>query len=336
MEKETKTTLQEILYKLKLKEIATLFGAVASPLIVVYSLNRFIGFDDDTLKLILTSTISLMTILLLLILVYREITSSRKEKYANITEKHHFCFHTIRDLETFLFEIQEKSSMQEEELSREEKKNIFTVSTSGMTKILDNVAAIYSMVTGTRCRATIKTIYEKKVDGKKKLFVRTLARDSNSYEHNYKTDIKRYENDEDCIEENEDFELLYYDEISTENCFFCNDLFERRAYKTSSFKVYGEPPKDSGWFDRMRYKGWRLPYRSAIVWPIQQKTARYFNIQEKGCIGFLAVDSESRGVFKRWDLWVGAAIADALFHPLNNLFRLVGKSKSEVKENAEN
>lgn len=102
MNNETKTTSQEIISKLQLKEVSAIFGSIAAPLLIVFSLNRFIGFSDELFEIILTSTVSAGFILLLIFIVVREIMSSRKEKCANITEKHHFCFHTTRDIETFL------------------------------------------------------------------------------------------------------------------------------------------------------------------------------------------------------------------------------------------
>lgn len=318
MNNETKTTSQEIISKLQLKEVSAIFGSIAAPLLIVLSLNRFIGFSDELFEIILTSTVSAGFILLLIFIVVREIMSSRKEKYANITEKHHFCFHTTRDIETFLNELDISA------LTKKDKEYIFTAATNGYIKILDSVATIYSMLTGTRCRATIKTIYEK--DGK--LFVRTLARDTNSYEHNFKKDKQRFEDNKDAIEENEDFELLHDEKLPGQNYFFCNNLIERRNYKNSSFKVYGEANKEMSWYERLFCKGWSLPYRSAIVWPIQQKQNRYFAFAEIGCIGFLAVDSESRGVFKKnWDTWLGAGIADALFHPINTMFNVLEKKE---------
>ncbi len=314
MNSEAKTTTQEIISKLRLREMGAIFGAIVAPLIIVFSLKKFVGFSENAFETILTLTISIGFVLLLLFLVVREIMSIRKEKYANITEKHHFCFHTARDIETFLNEINSAS------LTEDDKKHIFTATVNGYIKILDSVTMIYSMLTGTRCRATIKTIYEKN----DKLFVRTLARDTDSYEHNFDTDKKRYDDDKDAIEENEDFELLYDEQQPGQSYFFCNNLIERRIYKISSFKVYGEPNKEISWFDRLRCKGWTLPYRSAIVWPIQQKKNRYFAFNEIGCIGFLAVDSESRGVFnKNWDTWIGAGIADILFHPINTMFNVL-------------
>ncbi len=303
-----------------LKETGSIFGAIVTPLIIVLSLNTFIRLSKNTFETTLALTISFEFILLLFLLVIREVISTRKEKYANITEKHHFCFHTTRNIETFLNEIDSAS------LTDDDKKRIFTTTVNEYIKILDNMATIFSMLTGTRCRAAIKTIYERN----SKLFVRTLARDNVSYEYNYNYDKERYDDDKDAIEENEDFELLYDEQQPGQSYFFCNNLIRRLRYKSSSFKLYGAPSEEIGWLDCLYCKGWTLPYRSTIVWPIQQRKDIHFTFNEIGCIGFLAVDSESREVFnKNWDTWIGAGIADALFHPINSMFKVLDESDLE-------
>lgn len=310
-----KSTAQEISSKLKIKEISSIFGFVVAPFIIVFSIKKYIDFSEGTFELILTSTISAILILLLVFLVIREIMSGRKEKYANITEQMHYSSHISRDILSYLDDVNV------EELEEKDKQRVFTVVTSSIIDILDRVSITYSMLTGTHCRAAIKTVYEK--DGK--LYVRTLARDTTSYESNYKTDKKRYNNNYDLIEENDDFDLLYNDEsMPGESYFFCNNLIKRRNYDTSSFKVYEEPGKELNWYDIMFCKGWTLPYRSTIVWPIQQRKNRCLYFDEIGCIGFLAVDSDSRGVFnKKWDPWLGASIADTIFHPIKKLYNIV-------------
>lgn len=314
MSEKAQSASHELIVRSRLKDVWVIFSAVATPFLIFYSLNRFINFSDDHFELILTSTVCVSFVLLLIFLVVREVMFARKEKYANITGKLHFCFHLIRDIESFLNEL-DPSTFRERERER-----VFTTTTNGLITVLDCVATMYSMLTGTRCRATIKTIYEK--EGK--LYVRTLARDTDSYEHNSEKDKERSEKNQDAIEENEDFELLYSENQPGQNYFFCNNLIQRRNYKTSSFKIYGEPKKEMNFYERIFCKSWTLPYRSAIVWPIQQRKNRHFDFDEIGCIGFLAVDSESRGVFKKsWDTWLGAGVADALFHPLNTMFNVV-------------
>ncbi len=314
MAKEIQSTLQEIVGKLKMKEIASVSGVIISPFIIIFSLNKYMGFSDSIFEIILSSTISGMFLLLLVFIVVREVMSGRKEKYANITEQMHYCSHISRDIASYLNEIDPSA------LNDKSKKHVFSASTNSIIKILDRISTTYSMLTGTRCRASIKTIYKKN----HKLYVRTLARDTMSYESNSKTDKKRYNSNDDSIEENEDFGMLYDDSTPGESYFICNNLIKRRNYTTSSFKVYGKPDKELNWYETITCKRWPLPYRSAIVWPIQQKENRFLHFDGIGCIGFLAVDSESRGVFnKKWDPWLGAGIADSLFHPINKLFAIV-------------
>ncbi|PWW82489.1 hypothetical protein CR164_05735 [Prosthecochloris marina] len=311
----------------RVNDIWRIFSAIATPLLIFYSLSRVFNFSDDLFESLLTFTVCFSFVLLLVFIIVREVIFARKEKYANITGKLHFCFHLIRDIESFLNELDPSA------LSEKDGERVFTGATNGLITVLDCVATIFSMLTGTRCRATIKAIYEKD----KKLYVRTLARDTDSYEHNSEKDKERSDKNQDAIEENEDFELLYSEKQPGQNYFFCNDLMQRRNYKTSSFKVYGEPKEEMGFYERITGKGWTLPYRSAIVWPIQQRKNRHFDFDEVGCIGFLAVDSESRGVFKKsWDTWLGAGVADALFHPLNTMFKVVeNKNEENANETAE-
>ncbi len=314
MAKEIQSTLREIVGKLKIKEITYFVGVVASPFVIIYSLNKYIGFSDNVFELILTSTISGTFLLLMIFIVVREVMSGRKEKYANITEQIHYCSHISRDMPSYLNEIDPSA------LDEKSKKHVFSVTTNSIVKILDRIATIYSMITGTRCRACIKTIYRKD----NKLYVRTLARDIMSYESNSNTDKERYNNNKGAIEENEDFDMLYDDNTPGESYFICNNLIKRRNYTTSSFKVYGEPDKELSWYDVMVCKSWPLPYRSSIVWPIQQKENRFLRFDEIGCIGFLAVDSESRGVFhKKWDPWLGAVLQTLCFIQSINYFPLL-------------
>lgn len=73
--------------------------------------------------------------------------------------------------------------------------------------------------------------------------------------------------------------------------------------------------------------GWTLPYVATIVWPVQQKESEVLLVEDEGCIAYLTVDSKHRGVFKeQFDLYLGAGVADALFHPLSlfsDLTRLI-------------
>jgi hypothetical protein len=291
------------------------FAAVVG--ISVATVN-YLNIAKNKVDVINTSVIAGLLVFFVFYSILREAMTSRKEKYANINAHRHHCIHTIRDLTTYL-EIVQKSPLTADKIKEMQAKTATL-----LTKCLDEFAILFSMITGTKCRATIKAIYQK--EGK--LFVYALVRDDKSKQINWKRDQKRLENDMDPIEENEDFELLYGDYGPDHQYFICNDLTVRRNYKTSSFKVYeNNPPEDitvlSRLFDIFRGKDdWPLPYRSTIVWPIQQCPSPEIYVDKPHCIGFLAIDSESRGVFKRrWDWEIGAEISDGLFHALKRILQ---------------
>ena len=261
-------------------------------------------------------TVSLLLIFFIAIIIFREITTLRKEKYANINEHRHRCIHLLRDLTTFLLTQVEKQKNNSNNLDGVRKRT-----QTILTEILNEVSTNFSMLTGTLCRATIKTIYK----NEDKIYVFAFARDGKSRHANLKKDKERREKNMDPIEENEDFQLLYEDFGPKQCCFFSNNLITRRSYRTSSFKVYDYPPENITFWDVVLqhlgiYRNWALPYKSTIVWPIQQLENPDLEFKVLGCVGFLAIDSESRNVFKkRWDCPIGAEIADALFHPINLL-----------------
>ena len=80
-------------------------------------------------------------------------------------------------------------------------------------------------------------------------------------------------------------------------------------------------PYSLGW-------GWPLPYRSTMVFPIQQGESETFTFDPPGCIGFLTIDNRFRHAFReRGDAPIGMSLADALFTPL---YRYVSILKMEA------
>jgi len=189
-------------------------------------------------------------------------------------------------------------------------------------KVLDNLSDIFSMVTGTTCRTTVKLIFQ---EGQT-FYVYALARDSQSTVTNAKADKERYENRRDRLEDNDDF-LSIFDEKG--DYFVENNLPGRRDYHNTSFQVYGPRPLGTSvmqrWFTTI---GWNLPYRSAMVFPIRQLEPATGGDDDVGCIGFLSVDSGFRRVFKRrFDGPLGATVASALFHPLSVYVQLIAEAE---------
>ncbi|PCI38899.1 MAG: hypothetical protein COB46_10135 [Rhodospirillaceae bacterium] len=247
--------------------------------------------------------------ILLLGSIYREISRIRKEKYANIQTELHAIHHTFRDILTCLGDIDYANANLEQ--LKQVKKSI----ERELIFSLDKISASFSMLTGTTCRACIKQIHEDCDDSR--LYSYTLARDSESSKARKHIDKSRFEQKLDPIEANEDFSLLFGED---ERWFFCNDLTRRATYFTSTDPTIGTGDKNNNipwWFSFASAIGWTLPYRSTIVWPVQQREADAFHFEALGCIAFLAIDSEFKNVFhKRFDAPLGASVADGLFHPL--------------------
>lgn len=239
--------------------------------------------------------------------IYREISRIRKEKYANIGAITHAINHTIRDLTTYITQIDVVNQGQAE-LTQ-----VQLLVQNQLIFILDKVTDLFSMVTNTTCRASIKRIHD---PGDGKLYVYTLARDNVSGRLNRQRDKNRFEKLQDSLEENEDFYSIFGE---SKTYFFCNDLLRRTHYRNSSFKVYGKRPDNLRiWQTFVSSLWWTLPYRSTIVWPIQQLESDKLSFESRGCIGFLTVDSEFRNVFqKRFDVSIGAGVSDVLFIALD-------------------
>lgn len=74
---------------------------------------------------------------------------------------------------------------------------------------------------------------------------------------------------------------------------------------------------------RRTTENWPLPYRSTIACTICQSPGPFVSTPKTVVLGFVTVDSESRGVFsERWDVPLVAALANALYHPLKKLIEL--------------
>ena len=71
---------------------------------------------------------------------------------------------------------------------------------------------------------------------------------------------------------------------------------------------------------------WPLPYRSTLTCAIRHHAILGL-LEQPEAVGFLCVDSESRNVFeKRWDVELCFSIADALFHPIDQLIKTMASA----------
>jgi hypothetical protein len=158
-----------------------------------------------------------------------------------------------------------------------------------LDKAVDEIAALFTGATGKACRVTVKEVY---VDEDDVPLVRDIAR---SDEGNLRP--------EEPIEGNTDFESLLRGD---ESYYKCNNIQELRdAGNYENTHMVADKP---------------LSYNSTIVWPVRIKLRRRPNATKKlmarnwlDLIAYLCVDSEGTDVFDEIDVWVGAAIADAMY-----------------------
>ena len=239
---------------------------------------------------------------------------ARKARYANITLHIHRINHLVRDILTYLDEHESKSDNIEE---KGEKTRI------AVGQILDNTVSIFAMLTGTNCRACIKLIYTETADDAAgvDLYVHTYIRDGNSNSAFQRKDVERRKQNLDPLTPERN--RVFFDLFDLTNAawyYVNNDLIKTHRngkFNSTSFEAY-DPERAVG---HRPSNSWPLPYRSTITCVIRQN-ASVLMMPERDCniLGFLAIDSESRGVFnRRWDKELALSIADALFHPLRKI-----------------
>jgi hypothetical protein len=271
-------------------------------------IGTFIGialpiFNSPNQSTVAAYTICIMFALFVLWSVVREYRIARKEKYANISYKLQSVSEKVRELSLKLHLASLPTAKGDEE-------TLASV-TEKLGLILDDVATIFSILTGTRCRATIKVIA---TDGTE-FWCPVLARDSYSASQNANSDRERANRRIDVIQKNIDFRLLSDPKQDDQGYYFNNNLAQGNYESTSIQYHYDQVGRSSHLWRPGTAESWPLSYRSAVVWPIRQTATPFFT--KVRCLGFLAVDSESRNVFEeRWDSSLGASMANMLFLPL--------------------
>lgn len=258
---------------------------IISLVILVFNYN-----EKTTLSLIYTIELSSFSLFLIGYVIFQEYRFSRKARYAEATYSIHSCVHFLRDLHFDLESIQKKVDCKR-----------------ALSRVITSFANAFSLITGTRCRACIKTLEIRnispenfyKISDKKEqvnyLFIDTFCRDTVTVSNNGDEYIHP-------VISNTDFLELYLD--IDKRFFFCNNIdVYKGAYQNSSAQ-----------------SGKKLSYRSTIVWPIRRLVygqdcgEKAILNQEQDIIGFLCIDSGSRNVFRNnYDIEFGAIVADSLF-----------------------
>ncbi|MGO9770175.1 MAG: hypothetical protein ACLPSW_11575 [Roseiarcus sp.] len=217
---------------------------------------------------------------LFIVLIIQEFRFARKAAYAESLRYVHAGLHYLRDTAAEL-----EAELTDEQLARH------------LQQLLASVAAGFSLVTRTSCRACIKVlVLDSKTpqginpkESMRFLLFRTFARDPASGESS-----------EAAYWLTEDTALSGLLLDQDQAWFVSNDL------KSLASRGHYKSPE-------IRSDKWPSEYRSLAIWPIRKMVKRDGG-SEPEFRGFLCVDSGARSVFEaRYDFHMGAAVADALY-----------------------
>ncbi len=290
-------------------EVFGVIGLWAVPLSLVDTFFKDVSLHHALAQAYLIVSLVILTFAVIVILHLK----ARKEKYANITEYIWKINTSIKDIDSFI-EINKTISSNPEHFNETAKSKI--------GDILNNLQLVFVSLTGTRCRASLKLTYNK--NGR--MYYYTFSRDQASFKSCGVLDDHRVACDHDPMDKNPQFLKLFSDDNSTFH-YFSNDLMSDEKFEATSFSAYDESWGRTGLLNGRRLawarERWPLPYRSTITCVVRHGPASFIPERKSIVLGFLTVDSESRGVFsERWDVPIVFAVADALFHPVRELLQI--------------
>jgi len=286
--------------------------AIAVILAYVHGFALIDNYIESEDRLHVAANVYLATLFFAVIVIaaIRQWMTVRKERYANITPLMHQIIHQIRDLNTFIHLGEPEGK------SKEDYQHFINQSKIIFGRVLDQLNTIFTSITSTHCRTSIKLTYLK--DGR--LYVYTLARDQGSKQKCLRMDNDRVNKNHDPLDENLQFAKLFDDTVEVWH-YCCNDLTRDENFRATSVSAYDPeyarraPAAESRWRLPKRAR-WPLPYRSTIACVIRQGPFDAYQNIKTEVLGFLTVDSESRNVFApRWDVEIMFAVADALYAP---------------------
>jgi len=308
----------EITYALRgfLGWLAAAIGVAGGGASLIVGITANISIREWVLSLSLT----LIVLIALFTLAYREWSRAKPTRVADTMPNQARASELLRNLHVFL----RKKLVQSQRGDAISSEAIFQAR-STIEEILTIYSDIYSIITATRCRLSIKLIdfgeigslTAEELNNGEIIYVFTLARDSASTRENKNADLKREKEKLDRLIENTDF-LSLWDLTHDDTGFFHSaDLRSEKDYKSSSLSFWRTRQENPG---SVAIKDWPLPYRSTIVWPIRQEPRAEFGIADYDTVGFLAVDSPTPGAFDiETNAPIGTMLANAL-HPILKLY----------------
>lgn len=312
-----RTRATEINYALRgfLGWLAAVIGVAGggSSLIVGISANATLR------EWVLSLSLTLIVVIALLTLAYREWTRAKPTRVADTMQNQARASELLRDLHVFLRNRLAQSA-RGETLSRD----AISQARTCIEEILTIYSDVYSIITATKCRLSIKMIDFSEIGSltadelnmEKSIYVFTLARDRSSKRENKNADLQREKEKLDRLIENTDFVSLWDMTRDDGGFFHSPDLRNEKEYESSSLTFWRTKHANPG---SVAIEDWPLPYRSTIVWPIRQEPRAELGLEEYDTVGFLAVDSPSPGAF---DIGTNAPIGTILANGLHPILKL--------------
>jgi TIR domain len=207
----------------------------------------------------------------------------RRARVGAVASRIHHVHHLLRDITHTLFHPNTAANVMQQSLFWD-----------SLTSVLDEMAAVFSELTGEACRMVIKQHVSDLANvevGSESVgssaLVRDFVRSSNSHSVSPRFDR---------IQDNTDFREIYNGE---RNVYRCNDIaaaISEGGYENSHLAI--DKP---------------LPYSSTIVWPIRKMLPAAGGERRQDLLGFLCVDSPTVDTFDDTDVQIGASFADALY-----------------------
>lgn len=278
----------------KLSVFVTVCGIIATISTIVYGLDEKLRSDVPTLALLV------LAIFLLSWQYFSRLLLARRKAYCEALAGLHTISSSVAELSRVIEKEYADESAQRELITRH------------LIGIMDRVSEIFTNITGSRCRATLKAIGGS--PDTRKASTHTLAREEASYQL--------------CREDDEIRSRLRFDEVSRNihliqlilsqgphkayfirqdlpTAYYCNDYFS-----TSIDWHYNEMDEDAI-PEKHGKPEYPLAYRSTIVWVIRGQTD--MDDERMIPLAFLAIDSPKTCMFiDDWDVELGAMVAAQL------------------------
>ena len=225
----------------------------------------------------------------------------------------HYVSHLIRD---YLADLDTDKSKSAATVTKELNELI--------ANILESVSECFSVVTGRKCRVTMKGMCTNDTPNSNDYIIWDIRRDKMSkgnYDKKLKGNNLNPKTIKHYLADNTDFRSLLDSEHQCARYFLCNDLESRWLmgdYDNSSFDIYGKPKTINLSGRRSQLIWWPLPYKSTIVLPVRyvpndmRLSAQGSNLPTY--LGFLCIDSKSKNIFDTvYHPELGGMFADSLY-----------------------